>query len=234
MCCPTSGVKNWFAGANPWHVSQNQGTEGKNKAIKKSYTFKTRVGIGKFFDIIVKMLRDWSLQDDSLLFLHRLCLLDYEGEDDGPRKNREGGLKLKTRGWKWSQKNPKKAKTNSVVKIERASRYGKFTVSEEAGLGTVARIWLVARETPRGDLTELAKVKLVERENPSVALSWDEKVKIKESCWILEERDGDFFCDCSLGFKGHLCDHTLGMHYRQETGRLEASEQVGVFIIPTK
>ena len=109
------------------------------------YTFKTRVGIGKFFDIIVRMLRDWSLQDDSLLFLHRLCLLDYEGEDDGPRKNREGGLKLKTRGWKWSQKNPKKGNTSSVIKIERNSRYGKFTVSEEAGLGTVTRIWVVAR-----------------------------------------------------------------------------------------
>ena len=62
---------------------------------------------------------------------------------------------------------------------ESKDQLGKFTVSEEAGLGTVARIWVVARETPRGDLTELAKVKLVERENPSVALSWDEKVKIK-------------------------------------------------------
>ena len=58
--------------------------------------------------------------------------------------------------------------------------------------------------------------------------------RVVRTILILEERDGDFFCDCSLGFKGHLCDHTLGMHFRQETGRLEASEQVGVFLIPTK
>ena len=33
---PASNVKNWFAGSNPWNITQNQGIEGKNKAIKKS------------------------------------------------------------------------------------------------------------------------------------------------------------------------------------------------------
>lgn len=90
---------------------------------------------------------------------------------------------------------------------------------------------MVARDSPRGELTELAKVKLVERANPDPTLGWDKKKEIKESCWILEERDGDFFCDCKFGFKGHLCDHTLGMHYRQETGMLEASDQVHCIVI---
>ena len=69
-------VRNWFAGSNPYSLTQNQGIEGKNKAIKSSYTFKTRVSIGKLFKIVVVMFRDWSEQDDSLVFNHRLSLLD--------------------------------------------------------------------------------------------------------------------------------------------------------------
>ena len=50
--------------------------------------------------------------------------------------------------------------------------------------------------------------------------------KLRESCWIIEESNGDFFCDCEAGFKGHLCDHVIGMHYRNKTGKIEESEQV--------
>jgi hypothetical protein len=84
--------------------------------------------------------------------------------------------------------------------VERTNKYGKFTISAAAGLGEVDRIWVVSRQTPWGDLSELAKIKLEERTNPSDK-SWDEKRIIKGSFWILEERDGDFFCDCPSGLK---------------------------------
>ena len=31
--------------------------------------------------------------------------------------------------------------------------------------------------------------------------SFDEYLTIRSSCWILEERDGDYFCDCPVGMK---------------------------------
>jgi hypothetical protein len=107
-------------------------------------------------------------------------------------------------------------RTQTVMKIEIDNKYGKYTVSETAQLIIVDRIWVVARQTSRGSLSDLAKVKLTERASLS-NIHWDEKKQIKESCWILEERDGDFFCDCPVGFKGGLWDHTVGMHYRNET-----------------
>ena len=96
---------------------------------------------------------------------------------------------------------------------------------EAAKLGSVNMIWSLGRRTPRGALPVLTKAKLGERANPSNK-SWDEKKKVNESCWIIVESNGDFFCDYEAGFKGHLCDHVIGMHYINKTGRIEESEQV--------
>jgi hypothetical protein len=67
---PLTEVSKFYAGAHPWHIIHNQGIEGKNRHIKKSHTFKARVSIGKLFDIIHRMLQQWSEQDDSILFDH--------------------------------------------------------------------------------------------------------------------------------------------------------------------
>ena len=132
---PESPIKNWYAGANPYHITQNQGIEGKNKAIKKSYTFKSRVSVSKLFQIIKVMLKEWSEQDDDLLFKHRLALLDTEE-----------GLKLKTEGWKWAERNQHGSGT--VMKVERTNKHGKFSVVEAAKLGSVEMIWSLGRRTP--------------------------------------------------------------------------------------
>ena len=47
---------------------------------------------------------------------------------------------------------------------------------------------------------------------------------VRNSCWILEERNGDYFCDCPKGSKGKLCKHTLGLLY--SNGHLEATSDV--------
>ena len=213
---PGSHMKNWYAGANPWSITQNQGIEGKNQAIKKSYTFKSRVSIGRLFEITKTMLKEWSQQDDSILFKDRLSLLDSKE-----------GLKLKTNGWMWSQKQNSK----SVIKLPVSHKLASHTTSEAAGLGKPSRLWIVGRSKPNGDLKDLCKAKLIERSEPSDK-SFDEKQKIKESCWVLEERDGDFWCDCPEGFKGHLCSHTIGMHIRQQTGKVEVTDQVILILSP--
>ena len=47
---------------------------------------------------------------------------------------------------------------------------------------------------------------------------------VRNSCWILEERNGDYFCDCPKGSKGKLCKHTVGLLY--SNGHLEATSDV--------
>ena len=215
---PDSDVSDWFQGSNPWNISQNQGIEGLNRHIKKSHTFKTRVSIGKLFEIIDRMLKEWSEKDDQILFKHRLALVD---------EDRQEGLKILTEGWKWAQKRRKNIDKNQVIKIERSHSLGQYSMYESAGLGKVDRIWVLARTNPKSNssLSELAKVKLQERSNPS-SIPWDKKKEIKESCWVVEESENDFFCDCKEGVKGHLCCHCIGMHYRENTGRLEVSHSV--------
>ena len=116
--------KNWYAGANPWSITQNQGIEGKNQAIK-SLTLSRVVSIGRLFEITKTMLKEWSEQDDSILFKDRLSLLD--GKD---------GLKLKTNGWIWSQKQ----KNKSVIKLPGSHKQARHTTSEAAGLGKPSRL----------------------------------------------------------------------------------------------
>ena len=36
---------------------------------------------------------------------------------------------------------------------------------------------------------------------------------MRTSCYIIEEREGEFFCDCYEGSKGKLCKHSVGMNY---------------------
>ena len=57
-----------------------------------------------------------------------------------------------------------------------------------------------------------ANIKLQEREsgkrNPEQPFLGLRK-EIKESRWIIEERNNDFYCGCEDGFKVQLCKHIL-------------------------
>ena len=117
-------------------------------------------------------------------------------------------------------------KTKSVLSVDVSTRLGAHSVCEVAGLGKPSRILVVGRKEPRGELTSLAKVKLEERARPSTSLTLDEKKTIKESCWIVEKVDGDYFCDCRDGFKGHLCTHTICLRIRNNTVMVVVTDQV--------
>ena len=211
-----SPVFRWYEGANPWSISNNQGIEGQNKQIKAAHTFKRRCPLGTFFTIVERMVEDFSKQDDKILFSGRINML----EDPEFRE----GLKLKTEGYQWL----KTMKVGSGDKILCIQKGKKYTVSEslEFQLGKVDQIWAVTSSS--NSLTELslkdrAKLRIKMRETLSMA-SFDEYKAMRNSCWLLEERDGDFFCDCPIGSKGKLCKHTVGMHYRQ--GFIEVTSQV--------
>ena len=81
----------------------------------------------------------------------------------------------------------------------------KYTVSEspEFLLGHVSNLWAVTSTSGLSSgksLKERAKVRMANRDEPHIE-DFDEYMKIRTSCWILEERDGDYYCDCPRGMK---------------------------------
>ena len=91
-------------------------------------------------------------------------------------------------------------------------------------MGKCDNLWIVGSSTQSPtSVKELAKTRLAERKLPT-SETFDEYKKMRQSCWVLEERDGDFFCDCPVGMKGKLCKHTVGLLYKTE--RLVVTSEV--------
>ena len=75
--------------------------------------------------------------------------------------------------------------------------------SSEFTLGKVDALWVVASSAnpfPETNLKKLAKQSIKLCGNLDFS-SFDQYMAIRQSCWILEERDGEFFCDCPKGMK---------------------------------
>ena len=121
----------WYEGAHPWAVSNNQGVEGKNKEIKQSHTFRTRLGMGEMFSVMLRMVEEWTEEDDPHLTTSRLTVLDGQSNS----------LNMKTAGFQWL-----KANQNKPGRILQINPAGKYTVSEssEFQLGKVSKIWAVS------------------------------------------------------------------------------------------
>ena len=128
------------------------------------------------------------LEDSSLLISERTKVLF----------TKPNGLKLRT----WYRTHIKNC---NFVKINPS---GRKTVSVELCLGQVDNIWAVTSSTGNPSMTmDNAKQRMRERmvaDNKSFA----SYMEVRKSCWIIEERRGQFFCDCPLGFKGHMCKVT--------------------------
>ena len=176
------------------------------------------------------MLREFSEEDDILLADEgRIAGLLRTSEKDGQDKT---GLARMTAGWKWAHEF-RKGVPNKVVRIN-ADTPNYKTIAEEHNLGDVDRLWVVNNGSKNNKpLKGKIKEKLEERKYPSEK-TWDEKKSILTGCYFLEERQGDFFCDCFEGIKGRMCKHTVGMHYRQDTGKLPANDEIRSLPISSK
>ena len=145
----------WFEFANPWHVSHNQGLEGKNRDIKATHTIRNRMPLGRLIQVFKRMLHEWSLEDDGNLRLPRTAIL-HQAPD---------GLKLRTEGYECFKEN---SKPGDIIKIKVKD---KFTVSELHQLGQVTNMWAVKSSSNKSNepLVSLAKVRVAERKLPSSA-----------------------------------------------------------------
>ena len=83
---PDSHVCFWWEGANPYHVSNNQGIESKNGEIKDIYSFRERLNMGSFFEMVENILRDESRRDDTLLNDFRV---NYTRKDSDGNKRQD-------------------------------------------------------------------------------------------------------------------------------------------------
>ena len=146
--------------------------------------------LGELVSVLHNLVKDWSEEDDKVLESSRLARL--HGDKDS--------LALRTAGYQWYMMNHVGA--DKIIRINPKNRY---TVSEssEFNLGKVLNLWAVnSSEGLKSGLSlkERAKERLAHRELP-LSTTFDDYLRIRSSCWILEERDGDFYCDCPIGMK---------------------------------
>ena len=110
----------WFEGAHPFRSSNNQGIEGRNREIKASHTFRKRMPLGSFIDVMLNLVHEYSLEDSSLLTSERSSLLFRKPD----------GLKVRSEGYSWFQLH---SKNTNYVKIP---------------LSCVIQLWLNRVERP--------------------------------------------------------------------------------------
>ena len=93
-----------------------------------------------------------------------------------------------------------KNKPDRIMKISPNS----ISKSTEFQLGSLDSLWVVSTLSGGAasgkSLKERAKERIANCAERIVD-DFDSLVKIRKSCWILEERGGDFFCDCPVGIK---------------------------------
>ena len=77
-----------------------------------------------------------------------------------------------------------------------------MTESSEHALGKVDSVWVVSN-TLDLPLKRLAKQRITKRGEPGFD-SFDSYMEIRKSCWIIEERDGQYYWDCPVGMKVHI------------------------------
>ena len=198
----------WYEGSNPFGSSNNQGIEGKNKSIKSSHTFWKKMPLGSFFDVMLRMVHEWSLEDNSLLGAERKNILFSKPD----------GLKMRSNGYQWY--NDHKS-NNNYAEIKLQGR------NVQTLMKNVSSIWAIpSSQTKQSELAlkDIAKQRLSHRFNSSLLTSFDEYLKIRSSCYLVEQIGSEFFCDCYEGMKARVCKHAVGLMYK--TGVLEISSDV--------
>ena len=203
----TSKERFWFESANPFKSSNNQGVEGVNKDIKQSQTFRKRLPIGSFIDVQLRMCQEWSLSDSSLLEANREKHLFTQPH----------GLKLRTNGYEWLQNNKE---NSSIVKL--SAKNVQKTLLEN--VSTIFAVPSSKTSTTGLSLKDCAKERLKSRFDVSRHSNFDEAMKIRQSCHIIEQVGTDYFCDCHEGIKGRMCIHSVGLMYK--CGQLEVTSDV--------
>ena len=93
------------------------------------------------------------------------------------------------------------AASEKILKVKNPET--KYTVMNDFNLGPLDGLWAVSSSTDGSRLQERAKERFVQRGVPDCT-TFGSYEKIRTSCWIIEEKEGEFFCDCFEGSKARV------------------------------
>ena len=116
------------------------------------------------------------------------------------------GLKLRSAGYDWLQMN--KANSNFVqIQVKKEIQ----TLQKD-----VSTIYAIKSSNTPSDvaLKDCAKKRLKSRYDISTFTNLDEAIKVRLSCHLIEQSREDFYCDCKMGIKGHICKHSVALMYK--------------------
>ena len=119
-----------YEGAPPWFIGNEHGVESKNKDIKQNHTFRRRLQLGEFIDVLANLGTEWSGEVNEILESSRLSGL--HGQKDS--------LSLKTAGYQSFKSN--KSGSDKILRINPRNYYT-VTGSQEFLLGQVTSMWAV-------------------------------------------------------------------------------------------
>ena len=113
---------------------------------------------------------------------------------------------------------PGKRKKNKLVEVLNPQPSQTLSTNPGMDMGPVTKlIGLAATDTDQElahlSLSDLVLLRLEKRSNPQYS-SLEEFFQIRRSCWLVEQINGDFYCDCPIGIKGHLCKLGMAMWLR--------------------
>ena len=167
--------------------------------------------------MIMYQVAEYSRRDASLLSLPRTAIL-FEPDSSG-RPPKES-LKILTEGHQYFRQVFKKPKPGDWLTVQPAG-FTTITDRSDVLMGKVIAIHAVrstANPFPDIPLKVLLQRRLKMRADPTCASNLREYFKLRKSCWLVEEtHNGEFNCDCPIGFKGKNCKHGLGLSYKKET-----------------
>ena len=168
----------------------------------------------------MKYVTDKSTVADDFLYKDRLYQLS---KDNSGKYRTKDALSTKTKGYQYyCSMRVGQDKVGPIRKPET-----KYTVHRDflIGDGTVDSLWVVTSSTDKSGtlLRERCKKRMDNRACPQLS-SFDEYVRVRTSCYFIEEKDGVFYCDCWEGMKGKQDKHSIAMMYY--TGKWEAEADV--------
>ena len=74
----------------------------------------------------------------------------------------------------------------------------------------------------QSSLKDLAKERLKSRFDVSNISSFDECMKIRKSCHLIEQVNDEFYCDCAVGSKARQCKHSVGLMFKTEILQIDS------------
>ena len=149
-------------------------------------------------------MRCWSCEAGSLLDLNKYQVL----------RDPTISLKLRSEGYDWYQRHLSDKKYVQVSPSDHPTQ-----------VEGCEKIWLVASsKTPREVSMRILASKRLSGRFEISSRSFDDHMTRRSSCWIVEQKGENFYCDCPTGSRGFVCKHFVGLSYK--LGLLQVTEDV--------